>query len=118
FFEVVGNHHSGRATQPPEGPLMEFGPDAGAGMEAEEPDALAAEAERQYEQTCTAVLAGLRIAAQGGVAVMDLRLFTRGGLDDAARFRRLSSAQLARITFDALIGAGEAVPVHQLVSDG
>src|ERR1035438_5587734 len=90
----------GRATQPPEGPLMEFGPDAGAGMEAKEPDALAAEAERQYEQTCTAVLAGLRIANQGAGAVIDLRLFTRRGLDDSARFRRLSSAQLARITLE------------------
>ena len=118
FFQVVGNHHSGRAAQSPEGLLMQFGPDASAGMEAEKPDALAAEAERQYEQTRAPVLAGLRIADHGAGAVIDLRLFTRRGLDDAAGFRRLSSAQLAGITLDALIGAGEAMPVHQFLPDG
>ena len=54
---------------------MEFGPDAGAGMEADKPDALAAEAERQHEQACAPVLAGLRVADHGAGAVIDLRLF-------------------------------------------
>src|ERR1019366_4443870 len=111
LFKVVGNHDFGRAAQPPKGPLMQFGPCAGARMEAEKPDALAAEAERQHEKTRAAVLAGLRIADHGAGAVIDLRLFTRRGLDDAARFRRLSAAQFAGVTLDALIGAGEPMPV-------
>ena len=118
FFKVVGNHDSGRAAHPPEGLLMQFGPDAGTGLEAEKPYAFAAKAERQYEQTCAAILAGLRIADHGASAVIDLRLFTRRGLDDAARFRRLSSAQFAGVTLDALIGAGEPMPVHQFLPDG
>src|ERR1700692_3642436 len=97
---------------------MQFGPCAGARMEAEKPDALAAEAERQHEEACAAVLARLPIADHGASAVIDLRLFTRRGLDDAARFRRLSAAQLAGIALDALIGAGEAMPIHQFLPDG
>ena len=78
FFKVVGDHHSCCAAQPPEGLLMQFGPDAGTGLEAEKPNALAAEAQRQHEQTCTAVLARLRIADHGAGAVIDLRLFIMG----------------------------------------
>src|SRR6266567_3441571 len=84
FFQVVGNHDSGRATQPPEGLLVQFSPDARAGLEAEKPDALAAEAQRQHEETCAPVLAGLRIADHGAGTVIDLRLLTRGGFDDPA----------------------------------
>jgi hypothetical protein len=85
--------------------------------EAEKTHALAAEAGRQHEQTCAAVLAGLPIADHGAAAVIDLRLFTRRSFDDAARFRRLRSTQLAGIAFDALIGAGEAMPVDQFLSN-
>lgn len=92
FFQVVGDDESGDAAQSAEGLLVQFGPDAGAGMEAEKPDALAAEAERQHEKTRAPVLAGLRIADHGAGSVIDLRLFARGCLDDAARFRRLSAA--------------------------
>src|SRR6266498_106523 len=118
FFKVVWNHDSGRAAQPPEGLLVQFGPDTGAGMEAEKPDALAAKAQRQYEETCAPVLPGLRIADHGAGAVIDLRLLTRGSFDNPARFRRLSSTQLAGVALDALIGAGETMPVYQFLPDG
>src|SRR5471030_3327336 len=91
LFKVVGNHDSGRATQAPESLLMQFRRDAGTGLEAEKPYTFAAEAERQYEQTRAAILAGLRIANHRAAAVIDLRLFTRRSLDNAACFRRLSS---------------------------
>jgi hypothetical protein len=98
--------------------LVQFGPDAGAGLEAEKPDALTAEAQRQHEETRAPVLAGLRIADHGARAEIDLRLFAWAGFDDPARFRRLSSAQLASVALDTLIGAGETMPVHQLLPDG
>ena len=62
------------ATQSAESLLMEFGPGARAGMEAQQPDALAAEAERQHEQPRAPVLAGARIADHRAGAVIDLRL--------------------------------------------
>jgi hypothetical protein len=78
FFQVVGNHDSGRAAQPAEGLLVQFGPDPGAGMETEKPDGFAAETQRQHEQTCAPVLASLRVADHGASAVIDLRLFVMG----------------------------------------
>ena len=82
-FRLSGTTTLVAAAQAAEGLLMQFGPDARAGMEAEKPDALAAEAERQHEQTCAPVLAGLRIADHGAGTVIDLRFFARRGLDDA-----------------------------------
>jgi len=118
FLEVVEHHDSGRSAQATEGLLMQLGPDARAGMEAEKPDALAAEAERQHEKTCAPVLAGLRVANHGTGTVIDLRLLTRRGLDDRTRFRRLRAAQFADVALDAFVGAPEAVLVHQLLPDG
>ncbi len=117
FLQVVEHYDSGRSTQTTEGLLMQFGPDAPAGMEAEKPDALAAEAERQHKKTSAPVLARLRIADHGTAAIIDLSLLTWRGLDDGARFGRLRSAQLADVAFDAFIGAGEAVLVYQFLPD-
>src|ERR1700686_730187 len=117
FLEVVEHHDSGRSTQATEGLLMQLGPDARAGMEAEKPDALAAEAERQHEKTRAPVLAGLSVADHWTGTVIDLRLLAWCGLNDRARFRRLSSAQFADVALDALVGAGEAVLVHQFLPD-
>src|SRR5271154_2409821 len=118
LFKVVGNHNSGRAPKAAECLLMQFRPDARTGLEAEKSYAFAAKAERQYEQTRASVLAGLRIANHRAAAVINLRLFARRSLDDAACFRRLSSPQPAGIALDTLIGAGEAMPVHQVLPDG
>ena len=118
FSQVVGNHDSGGAAQAAEGLLVQFGPRAGARMKAKKPDALAAETERQHEQTCAPVLAGLCIADHGAATVIDLRLFAWRRLDDAAGFRQLRTTQFAGVALDALIGAGEAMPVHQFLPDG
>ena len=55
------------AAQPAEGLLVQFGPDARAGVEDQQTNALAAVAERQHEQARAAILAALRIADHGPV---------------------------------------------------
>ena len=97
---------------------MQFGPDARAGAEHQQPNRFAAVAQRQHEQPRAPVLAGLRIAHHRAGAVIDLRFFAGRGLDHHAGFRRRRSAQLADEALDALIAAGEAVVVHQVLPDG
>ena len=75
FLQVVEHHDFGRTTQSTEGLFVQFGPDAGAGMEAQKTDALAAEAERQNEKARTPVLARLRVADHGAGTVINLRFF-------------------------------------------
>ena len=78
----------------------------------------AAVAQRQHEQPRAPVLAGLRVAHHRAVAVIDLRFFAGRGLDHHASFRRWRSAQLADEALDAVVAAGEAVVVHQVLPDG
>jgi hypothetical protein len=117
FFKVVEHHDPGDAAQPAESLLVQFGPDARAGLEAEKPDALAAEAERQHEQTRAPVLAGLPVADHRAGPVIDLRFLARSSKDDPAGFQRLRSAQFANVTLHALISATEAVLVDQFLPD-
>ena len=56
---------------------------------------LAAITERQNKQPCPAILAALRIAHHQTTAVIDLRLFSWSGQNDARCFRTLRSAKLA-----------------------
>ena len=61
FFQVVEHHDFGGASQSAERLLMQLCPDARAGLEGEQPDAFAAEAEREHEQPRAPVLPGLRV---------------------------------------------------------
>jgi hypothetical protein len=86
-------------------------------LEAQQPDAFTAEAERQNEEAGAAVVAGLRIADVRAGAVVDLRFFAWGSEDDGAGFRRLCAALLADEAFDGFEGAREPVAVYQFLPD-
>jgi len=118
FFQVVEHHDFGGAAQPAKRSLMQLRPDARTRLEGEQPDAFAAAAEREHKHPRAPVLSGVRVASHGALAVVDLRLFPRGGLNDGARFRRLLSAQFANVAPHRLVSAAEAVHVHQFLPDG
>ena len=106
--EIVEHDHARAAAQSAERLLVQFGPDLRAGLEDQQPDGLAAVAERQHEQPGAPVLAGVRIAHHGAGAVIDLGFLARRGVDDRAGFRIAAAAQLADVALDALVSAGEA----------
>src|SRR5207244_6963127 len=66
---------------------------------------------------CPAILAGFRIAHHRTTAVVDLRLFSWCGEDDAYGFRTLRSTKLAHKALHRLIVAHEAVVRHQVLPD-
>ena len=76
-LEIVEHDHARSAAQSAEGLFVQFGPDLRAGLEDQQPNGLAAVAEREDEQACAAVLAGVRIAHHGAGAVIDLRFLAR-----------------------------------------
>jgi hypothetical protein len=80
-----------------------LGPDVRAGTEGEQTYRLAAASERQHEQSCASIFAGLRIADHGAGAVIDLALFSGCGNDHGSRLRGLVSAKLAHEALDGLI---------------
>jgi hypothetical protein len=90
---------------------MQFGPGARAGVEGEQPDGLAAIAEREDEQARAPIPAGVRIAHHGAGAVIDLRFLAWWRDDDRASLQHRLSAQSADEAFDALVPAREAVVI-------
>jgi transposase len=107
-----------RTTQPAEGLLVQLRPSLRTGARHQQADRFTAVAQSQYEQARAAVLTAVRVAHHGARAVIDLRLFTGRGLDHHARFRRGWAAQLAHESLDALVAAGEAVDIDQVLEDG
>jgi hypothetical protein len=65
-----------------------------SGLSCQEANSFSAISERHHEQSCSPVLARLRIAHHGSRAVINLGLFAGCGLNDHARFRRGRSAQI------------------------
>jgi hypothetical protein len=97
---------------------VQLGPGLGTGVEHQQANRLAAIAERQHEQACAPVLAAARIADHGAGSVIDRGLFAGRGFDDGASFRRLLATEFADKALDALIAAGEAARVDQILPDG
>src|SRR6202022_1696488 len=110
-------HDAGTAAESAEGFLVQLGPDARAGAEGEPTYRLAAASERQHEQSCASVFAGLRIADHGPGAVIDLGLFSGCGNDYGSRLRGLVSAKLAHEAFDGLIAAVEPPLGNEVLPD-
>ena len=104
--------------RPAEGLLMQFRPSAGAGLEDEQTDRLAAVAQGQHEQAGAAVLATLRVADHGAGAVIHLGFFTGRGHDHGVSLRDRCAAELADKAPHALIAAGEAGLRNQILPDG
>ena len=118
FAQVVEHHDARGSTQPAKGLLVQLGPDSRAGPEHQQTNGFAAVAERQHEQPRAPVVAGVRIAHHGAVAVIDLRFLAGRSFDHRAGFRRGGAAQLADEALDALVARREAVAVHQVLPDG
>ena len=97
---------------------MQLGPHPRTGTEGQQPNRLAAAAQRQDEQPRAPILAAVGIAHHRPGAVIDLRLFAGRGVDHHARFRRLRAAQLAHESLHALVAAGKAVLIDQILLDG
>src|SRR5262245_6673606 len=96
---------------------MQFGPGAYARSPGQQANRFATVTERKNEQPRPAILAALRIAHHRATAVVDLRLFSRCGDDDARWFRPLRSAQPANIALHRLIAPGKAVVRDQVLPD-
>ena len=86
--KIVEHDHARDAAEPAKGLLMQLGPGLRTGAEHQQPNRLAAVAERQHEQPRAPVLAGVRIAHHRAGAVIDLSLFAGRGLDHRASFWR------------------------------
>ncbi len=72
---------------------------------------------RGCEQPRSPILRREWIAHHGAVAAVHLRFFVGRGENDGAALRRLCAMQLADVAFNALISAGEAAPVNQVLAD-
>lgn len=73
------------AAQAAEGPLIQFSPDAGAGLEREKPVGLAAIAESEDKHPRAAVAAAQPIAHHGAGTVIDLGFLAARRHDHGAR---------------------------------
>ena len=108
-----------RAKRRPRNPTVgQLGPGLRAGLEHQEADRLAAVTESQHEQTHAAILAAVRVADHGAGAVINLGLLTDRSLDHRAGFLGRAAEQFAYEALDALIAAGEAAGVDQILPDG
>ena len=116
--QIVEHDDAGSATQPAKGAFVQLGPDARAGAKRQQPNRLAAAAQRHHEQPGAPILAAFGITHHGTGAVIDLRLLASRGDDHDAGFGRLRSAPLAHEALHALVAAGEAVLGDQVLPDG
>src|SRR2546428_3310220 len=105
------------AAETPEARLVQLGPTARARGEGQQPDALAAIAEREDEQPGTSVLARARVAHHRAVAVVDLALFPRRRDDDRVRLGRLRPPEAAHEATHAGVLGREAVVVDEIPPD-
>src|SRR5579883_1345381 len=97
---------------------MKLGPDAHTRSPRQQAYGLATITERQNEQPCPAILAGLRIAHHQTTAVIDLRFLSRSSEDDARWFWTSWSAQLLHKALHCLVAASKPVHRHQVLPDG
>src|SRR5438445_8418866 len=87
FAQVIEHDDTGTTTQSAKRFLVQLGPDARAGAESQQAYGLTAIAERQHEQSCASIFAGLRIADHRAGAVIDLGLFSWRGKDYRTRLQ-------------------------------
>jgi hypothetical protein len=117
FALIIEDNHASDTTQATEGFLVQFCPSLRTGPKHQQTNRLPAVPQSEDEQSCSTILAALRIADHRALAVIDLRLFSGQSLDHGTCFRVLASVQFGDKTPDALVAAGEAAGVHQLLPD-
>ena len=118
LLEVVEDDDAYGAAQPAERPLVQLGPDLGAGAVNQQPDGLARVAQGEDEESCPPVLAGVGVTDHRSFAVVDLCLFAwirgdhRPSLDGGLLPDGRDEAPHAGIA------RREAVVVDQVLPDG
>src|SRR5437870_7078138 len=91
---------------------------AGARLPREQADALAAVAEREQEEPRAPVLARHGVADHGAVAVVDLALLARRGLNHGVGLGGRGTAELADEAHDARVAGGETLAIDEVLPDG
>src|SRR6266852_8886132 len=97
---------------------MQLGPDARTRTPRQQAHRFAAVAQRHHEQSRAAILAALRVAHHRTTAVVDLRLFSWGGENDAGRFWKLGASKLANEALHRLVASSKALIGDQVLPDG
>ena len=115
--EIIEHDHSRGAADATKGLLMQLGPGLRTGAEDQQSNRLPAATKRQHEEASAPVLAGVRIANHRTLAVIDLSLFTGRGFDDRTSFWLRGALQFPDEAPNALIAAGEAAEIHQVLPD-
>src|SRR6202034_43031 len=118
FAQIIEHHYTSDSAQSAKSFLMQLSPNTRTGTEHQKANSFSAISQRQNEQAGTPVLASLGVAHHRAGSIIDLRFFTRRGLNDHARLRRGRSAQLPHEALDASVFFAEAVAVHQVLPNG
>jgi hypothetical protein len=116
FAEIVEHDDTDHSTETTKRFLVELGPDARARSEAQQPNRLATEAERQDEESRAAV-STTRIADHRTCAVVDLTLDTRRRHDHRMRIRAALLRQSPDEALHAGVLRGEAVLIDEVLPD-
>src|SRR5439155_9057440 len=97
--------------------LVQLGPAPGARLEGQEPDALAAVAQREDEQPGTAVLARDRMSDHRPEPVINLAFLPGGGHDHGVGLGGPRAPEREDEAADARILGGEAVIIDEVAPD-
>jgi predicted ATPase len=116
LLEVVEHDVAAAAAEVAPGLLVQPGPGLLAGAPDHAPEAAPRVAQRGHEQSRLAPALGARHARERPLPVVDLHLLT-GQEGQAIELLGLAVAQLEREALDRVVGAGEAVLVHQILVD-
>ena len=115
--QIVEDDDLDRPAQPAKRLLVQLGPAPRARREEQEPDALAAVAQREDEQPRAAVLARLGMPDHRPGAVVDLAFFAGGRHDDGVRVGGRLAAEREDEAADAGVLRGKAVIVDEVAPD-
>src|SRR5258708_15535265 len=112
FAQVIEHDDARTTTQATKRFLMQLGPDARAGAEAQQAYSLAAVPERQHEQSRASVFARLRIADHRAGAVIDLGFLARGGNNHPAALPWPVPPKTANDALDSLMTTAKPTLGH------
>ena len=115
--KIIQNHDPRRTAKPAKCLLMKLGPHPRTGTEDQQPNRLAAAAQRHHEQPRAPILARVGIAHHRPRAVINLAFFASRSFDDRPRFRCCGAAHIAHESPDTLVTTREPVAVDQILPD-
>src|SRR6266481_9308459 len=117
FAQIIQHQDARSSAESTKSFLVQFGPDARAGTERQQPYCLAAIAQREHEQTGASILAAIRFAYHRPAAIINLSLFSRSGEDHRPGLWYSGSMQLVSEAPNALIATLESVVGNQILPD-